>query len=75
MKLNLSQIAIICQTQIWNMFSYTDYNINFNFDFEFYLDLLASSSYKYMNMFVQLNTINIKRVQLYFWPKYHQSEI
>ena len=28
-----------------------------------------------MNMFVQLNTINIKRVQLYSWPKYHQSGI
>ena len=28
-----------------------------------------------MNMFVQLNTSNIQRVQLYSWPKYHQSGI
>ena len=28
-----------------------------------------------MNMFVQLNSINIQRVQLYSWPKYHQSGI
>ena len=28
-----------------------------------------------MYMFVQVNTINIAGVQLYFWPKYHQSEI
>ena len=28
-----------------------------------------------MTMFVQSNTINMERVKLYFWPKYHQSGI
>ena len=57
------------------MFNDTDYNIRSNFEYEFKIDLLASSSYKYMNMFVQLNTMNIQRAQLYSWPKYHQSGI